>query len=298
MSETDIEAAASVGRIVVLGCRGVIGRSVMSALADDRELKPRLHGISSKDIDLLSGDAAANLAAALEPGDAVIVLSALTPDKGRDGATLLRNIRMAEAVGGALERCEPSHVVYMSSDAVYPFGDGLVSEDSLAAPADLYGAMHRSREIMFESLGLDAPLAVLRCTLVLSPDDTHDSYGPNRFRRQAVAQGKIVLGGGGEEMRDHVLVDDVALFVREVVRRRLDGVINLASGTSHSFLDVATMVADAMTSRPEIVTTDRVTPVTHRHFDTTRVAETFPAFRFTPLKQAIARVHHDLGLSK
>jgi nucleoside-diphosphate-sugar epimerase len=40
--------------------------------------------------------------------------------------------------------------------------------------------------------------------------DPHNGYGPNRFRRLAAAGQEIVLFGGGEERRDHVLVDDVA----------------------------------------------------------------------------------------
>lgn len=285
------------GRIVVLGSRGVIGRSLMTVLGEDGELAPRLFGISSADIDLLSDSAADDLSQALRPDDAVIVLSALAPDKGRDTATLLRNIRMAEAVCQALRTVAPSHVVYMSSDAVYPFDSGVVSEASPAAPTDLYGVMHRTREIMFGSLGLDAPLAVLRCTLVLSPHDTHNSYGPNRFRQQALAEGRIVLGGRGEEMRDHVAVGDVSRLVAEVVRRRFDGTLNLASGTSHSFLEVANMVAHNMARRPEIETTARTMPVTHRHFDVTHLRRTFPTFRFTPLAEAIAKLHRSEGLA-
>ena len=284
------------GRVVVLGSSGVIGRAVLNALGQDDQTGQGPVAISSRNIDLSSSGAADELADVLIPGDSVVFLSALTPDRGRGTETLLTNLRMADAVGRVLRARAPAHLIYMSSDAVYPFGDGLVSEASPAAPADLYGVMHRTREIIMESLGLDATLAILRCTLVLSPDDTHNSYGPNRFRRQAESDGKIVLGGAGEEMRDHVLANDVGRLVGEVVRQRFAGVLNIASGESHSFHDVALMVADSMRSRPEIVSTDRTLPVTHRHFDTTSLRRAFPSFRFTPLRDAIAEVHRNLGL--
>ncbi|MEP4379690.1 MAG: NAD(P)-dependent oxidoreductase [Alphaproteobacteria bacterium] len=296
MAQTMNETLAPPGRVVVIGSRGVIGHALVETLQNMKDGFAPVVAVSSGDVDLLAESAPDKLGALLRPDDAVIMLSGLTPDKGRDSATLIKNLVMARSVGAALKQVPPAHLVYMSSDAVYPFMPGVVSEATPAAPADLYGVMHLAREVMFRSLGLDAPLAVLRCTLVLSPRDTHNSYGPNRFRKQATEEGRIVLGGGGEETRDHVLVDDVARLVIEAVRARFDGTLNLVSGVSHSFHDVANMVADAMDDRPEIVTTDRTMPVTHRHFDSTRLTRAFPGFRFTSLDEAIGAVHKTLGL--
>lgn len=298
MAQTRNETIALPGRVVVIGSRGVIGHALVEALQGMKDGFAPVVPVSSGDVDLLAKSAADDLAALLQPDDAVVMLSGLTPDRGRDSATLIKNLTMAQAVGAALTSVPPAQLVYMSSDAVYPFAPGVVSEVSAAEPVDLYGTMHLAREIMFRTLQLDASLAILRCTLVLSPRDTHHSYGPNRFRKQAVEEGRIVLGGAGEETRDHVLVDDVARLVVEAVRARFDGTLNVASGVSHSFHEVAKMVADAMDERPEIVTTDRAVPVTHRHFDTTRITQTFPGFRFTPLAAAIGDVHKTLGLKK
>jgi len=296
MAQTKSETIALPGRVVVIGSRGVIGRALIESVQSMANGFAPVVGVSSDDVDLLADAAPDELAALLRPDDAVIMLSGLTPDKGRDSATLIKNLTMAQSVGAALKQVPPAQLVYMSSDAVYPFTPGVVSEESAAAPVDLYGVMHLARELMFQAMGLDAPLSILRCTLVLSAHDTHNSYGPNRFRKQALEAGKIVLGGDGEETRDHVLVDDVARFVIEAVRTRFDGTLNVASGVSHSFRDVAHMVVDAMDDPPEIVLTERTVPVTHRHFDTTRVAQVFPGFRFTPLDEAIVGVHETLGL--
>ena len=249
MAQTRNETIAPPGRVVVIGSRGVIGHALVETLQGMKDGFAPVVPVSSGDVDLLAKSAADDLAALLQPDDAVVMLSGLTPDRGRDSATLIKNLTMAQAVGAALTSVPPAQLVYMS-------------------------------------------------TLVLSPRDTHHSYGPNRFRKQAVEEGRIVLGGAGEETRDHVLVDDVARLVVEAVRARFDGTLNVASGVSHSFHEVAKMVADAMDERPEIVTTDRAVPVTHRHFDTTRITQTFPGFRFTPLAAAIGDVHKTLGLKK
>src|SRR5206468_9442920 len=103
---------------------------------------------------------------------------------------VMRDLRMAEGVARALERVRPDHVVYLSSDAVYPFGSGLVTERSCAQPSDLYGMMHLARELLLGS-AVGAPFVVLRPTLVYGTGDPHNSYGPNRFRRIARKDGMI-----------------------------------------------------------------------------------------------------------
>lgn len=278
---------AAPARVVVLGARGTIGKALMARLAAERI--PTL-GLGSSELDLLATGAADLLAGLLRPDDAVLMLSALTPDKGRDIGTSMKNLRMAETVCAALARRPAGQVIYLSSDAVYAMGPALLSEDTPADPADLYGVMHKAREVMFAATVEPERLAILRATMVLAADDTHNSYGPNRFRRQALEGGKITLGGRGEETRDHVYVDDLAELIRLVLVHRSHGLLNAATGVSLSFLEVARLVAAGFVPPPEILFTPRTNPVTHRHFDITATRRAFPRLRFTPLADAIARV--------
>ena len=191
-------------RVVLLGAGGFIGRALLARLRTDgiAALAP-----SSAEVDLAAPGAAAKLAQLLKPADAVVMLSALTPDKGRDIATLMKNLAMMQNLCAAITEAGCAHLVYFSSDAVYDTAIARVTEAVPAAPQDLYGTMHRTREIM--AAGLKAPLLVLRPTLVYGADDTHGAYGPNRFRRVAHRDGKITLFGGGEVLRDHVHVATV-----------------------------------------------------------------------------------------
>ena len=89
--------------------------------------------------------------------------------------------------------------------------------------------MHRTRELILAGEA-KAPLAVLRLTAVYGADDTHNSYGPNRFVRQALKDGRISLFGDGEETRDHLYVDDAVALMLAVVSHASTGLLNLASG--------------------------------------------------------------------
>ena len=277
-------------RVVVLGARGFIGASLLAVL--QRTGIPTL-APSSVELDLTSEGAGGRLAAMLRGTDALVVLPAVTPDKGRGISTFLINLHMAANVCAALEKVTPAHVVYFGSDAVYPSDVGRITEESCAQPPDLYGMMHLAREVMLRS-STAARVAVLRSTLVYGSADTHNSYGPNRFRRMAHKEGRITLFGEGEEMRDHILVDDVVALTLRVLRHRSAGTLNLATGRSVTFAELAQRVA-ALFDRPiEIVGTPRQNPITHRHFDVIALRKAFPTFSFTPLDVGLARAHREM----
>jgi nucleoside-diphosphate-sugar epimerase len=273
------------GRVVVLGAGGFLGRHLCAALTAGGI--PAL-ALGSNDIDLADAAAGARLRERLTPADSVVFLSALTPDKGRDSATLMRNLAMARSVCEATRGANAAHLIYASSDAVYSFADETISEATPAVPADLYGAMHRTRELI---LGAEAqvPLAILRLTAIYGAGDTHNSYGPNRFIRQALADGRIPLFGGGEETRDHLYVDDAVALIVQALASRSTGLANLASGESVSFGDVARQVA-ALAGRPvEIQPSARQNPATHRRFDIANLKRAFPNVALTPLADGLRK---------
>jgi len=276
-------------RVVLLGAKGFIARRLVERLV---KAGVAVQAIGSEQIDLSSASAADRLAAALKPDDALVFLSALTPDRGRGVPPFLANLQMAAAVCTAIERNQPAHVVYVSSDAVYPFRSGLVDEETPTEPVDLYGAMHLSREIMVKQ-ATKAPLAILRPTLIYGAGDTHNSYGPNRFRRMARKDRHITLFGEGEETRDHIAIDDVVALIDLVVRHRSAGTLNLATGRSISYADLARMVARLFPDPIEVTATPRQNPITYRAFDVAAVHRSFPDFSFTPLERGLAIAHRD-----
>src|SRR5512134_2193854 len=145
-------------RVVLIGARGFIGMALRRRL--DSEGIANLP-LSSADINLAEPASVEQLAGQLRPEDAVVMLAALTPDKGRDVGTLMRNLAMMQHVCAALEKTGCAHLVYFSSDAVYNLAVSQVTEETPASPQDLYGAMHYTREIMARSLA-KTPVLVLR----------------------------------------------------------------------------------------------------------------------------------------
>ena len=104
----------------------------------------------------------------------------------------------------------------------------------------------------------------------------------------------MTLFGDGEEMRDHLFIDDLAEVLLLTLRHRSAGVLNVATGQSISYAEAATRVARLFDDPVEISRTPRQTPITHRHFDIAALRRAFPEFRFTPLETGLRRAHSQM----
>jgi UDP-glucose 4-epimerase len=272
----------SPSRVVVLGAGGFVGGAISDRLTGE---KVPILALTRNELDLLKPEASATLQRLLRADDGVVFVSALAPT--RNNAMLIDNLRMAEAVCAALAAQSVAHLVYISSDAVYSDDANPVTERSCQQPSSLHGAMHLAREIMLRT-ALKLPLAILRPTLIYGAKDPHSGYGPNRFRRLAAKGEAITLFGDGEEKRDHVQIADVAALASAVLHHRSTGTLNIATGKSTSFRDVAEMIAALSDGSVEIRATPRQNPITHRHFDIVDCLKAFPDFHYISLRDGLA----------
>jgi nucleoside-diphosphate-sugar epimerase len=273
-------------RTVVIGAGGFVGGAIARLVAASGG---QVLALARKELDLMASDAAQRLASLLKPGDAVVAASAKAPCK--DIAMMADNMIIAKAMIDAMGQVEVSHVVNISSDAVYADEPLPLTEASPAAPTSMHGAMHLAREIAFAA-EVKAPVATLRPTLIYGPGDPHNGYGPNRFRRLANTNEEIVLFGEGEERRDHVFIDDVAAVALRVLKHRSRGVANVVSGAVHSFRDLAEKVVAIAPNKVKISGRPRQGPMPHngyRPFDPAALKRAFPDLALTPIEAGLAK---------
>jgi len=273
-------------RVVVLGATGFVGQDLIMRLQSRGiEVLP----LSSREIDLAKPEATEKLKNLVRDRDSLVIVSALTPDKGKDVATLVRNLSMVQNVAAFLEETQCAHVVYISSDAVYADDANPVRETSCCDPSSFHGLMHLVRERVLAAAvqKQGTPLMILRPTAIYGAADTHNSYGPNRFLRTALKNREIKLFGMGEEKRDHLCIKDLSEITLLSLERRSQGVLNVATGESVSFFDLAEMIKALCGNETRIEGSPRANPVTHRHFEISALYKGFPEFRFTMLADGL-----------
>lgn len=273
-------------RIVLLGHTGFLGQALHRLLESQGE---EVHGFSSSTVDLRQREALSRFDGILDHDTTLIFASALTPDKGATLDVLQENILMCLNVARYLETHPVRLCVYVSSDAVYSLRSSPVTEETSVDPGSLYALAkytgERALARVSETAGL--PLLTLRMTALYGPGDTHASYGPNAFVRSILKDKRVQLFGNGEEQRDHLHVDDAAKLVQRLVAIKATGILNLATGRSHSFADVLKILRTVVAESFQTVFLPRKTPVTHRYFDVAKLFLLVPGFQFTPIEQGL-----------
>jgi nucleoside-diphosphate-sugar epimerase len=272
-------------RVVVLGAGGFIGKHLVKTLQNDGVA---VLPITRNEIDLEKPEAVQKLLDTLQHTDSVVSSSAITPDKGKGIDALISDLNMGRHFVQALTQKPVAHVIYLSSDAVYSFKDTIINESSPANPANLYGSMHRAREIMLSDLHTD--LTIVRPVAVYGTGDTHNGYGPNRFLRQVRDSGEISLFGEGEEVRSHLYIDDLTSIIAKIIYRRSIGLVNACSLKSYSFYEVATIIIGELGQGKIAKTVRPNATITYRHADTTCLFRAFPDLTLTDLRESIDKI--------
>ena len=223
-------------RVVVIGSKGFVGSSICKILQKNNLT---FLEISRNDVNFDKDDASAKLSNLINEEDFIIITAAQAPVK--NNKMLLDNISMMNFIINSISEKSVKRVVYISSDAVYSDSKSHLNENSAVEPQSLHGIMHLTREIMLKQIN-NIQLSIIRPTLIYGNKDPHNGYGPNQFFRLAQSNKNIRLFGKGEELRDHVSIDDVAQLTVDLTLSNFEGVLNIASGKVKSFREVAILI--------------------------------------------------------
>lgn len=270
-------------RIVVIGAGGFVGQRLLAEL---EPLAGDVVPIGRAQADLTVDDAVGRLSSLMQDGDAVVFLSAVTPDKAGDQDILAVNIKIAETFLAVAKAVSLGHVVYLSSDAVYPFEMETITEAIPTRADNPYAQAHIYREAMFRA-ALGSGLTVLRPTLIYGPGDTHSSYGPSRLCKEGLETGTIHLFGEGEELRDHVFIDDVVGAIKGALAYKPEGPLNVASGDPIHYADLAGFIAQQVDRDVVVSGRERKQPITHRRFDIAGLRQALPGHTSTSIRDGV-----------
>ena len=280
------ESAKKPGRVVVIGANGFVGSSIVKQLT---EKNIKTLSIGRLEVDLLRDDSAEKLSNILKENDVVVIAAAKAPAK--DFSMLLDNLRMLRPIIFSANQVSLSHLIYISSDAVYSDIRYKIKENSATKPSSIHGKMHLQRENILKSYFKNS-LCIIRPTLVYGPGDTHCGYGPNRFVNFTLKNKKVVLFGNGEEKRDHIYINDLTLIIYRCILLKAVGTINAVSGKVHSFEKIAKLTNKILRKNNLILRLPRSGPMPHngfRPFDNSLLKKYFKGIKITKINEGIKK---------
>lgn len=280
-------------KLLILGHSGFIGSNLERMLSASGRWN--VIGHSLPDVDLTDPTSASQLKPYFT-SDATLILAAAV--KRQFGDTLLafrQNMAIIENVCQLLQDNPISHVVFFSSAAVYgeETENTSIDEQTVVQPESYYGINKFTAECLLRKICRGKgtiSLTCLRPPLIYGAGDQGATYGPAGFLAAASEGSRITLWGDGTELREFIYVDDVCRAVEQLAEQRFDGVLNLVSGHSHSFLDVVSIIRKYF-PKMEIDMRPRSKRKVDNAFIATKIRSLLPlGFEFTPLDVGVAKM--------
>ena len=268
-------------RVVVVGSNGFIGKALVNELV---RLGINYLGLPKEQFDLLDKATSDKLSMMLTAGDQVVFTSAIAPSKVADD--VIKSMTMAETFCKSIEKLSVKQVILISSDSVYGDRSGVFTEESSCHPNSFHGLAQLSREIIFASSTVKN-LAILRICAVYGPGDTHNGYGPNRFISQIKNLESIKIFGEGLNLRDHIFIDDVISLIIESIKSNLCGKLNIVSGKSYSFLEVANLCRNIFSPNAKMEYLGSEGEIIEKYFKNDKIIDLFPKFVLHDLESGL-----------
>lgn len=280
--------ANDIERVVILGVSGFIGNA-LARFYEKQDVE--ICGFSSNEINLLSAGELNKLEGLVDRKTALVVASAVTREKGDTFEVFQANLSMIANVARFLENHPVGECVYYSSIAVYgdPETNLAVNEKTAVQPESYYALAKYAGEFVLGEAARRAgfPLLVLRASRVYGPGDTHATYGPMKFIRTIFEEEKVYLFGEGEDLRDHLYIEDLVKLTERLISGNFTGTLNLVTGKSRPFLELVEILREISPVEFKIVHLARTPPLTHQQFDIQKLSEAVPNFQFTGLRRGL-----------
>ena len=224
-------------RAVVIGANGFVGNSITEELAKQ---KIETLGLGRPELDLLNEDSATELRRVLKGGDVLIIAAAKAPV--RDFAMFLDNLKMLHPIILAAHKVSLSHIIYISSDAVYSDSIDPLVEESETNPLSEYA----SSKLLGEEYLKDSNSIIFRLGTLFGISDQFSRVRldlvVNILTAKALMEKKISVFGG-DQWRPLLHVKDVANAIDQTVDTSLNGIYNLHY-KNYKIIDIAEKIKE------------------------------------------------------
>jgi len=285
----------AIQRVVILGHNGFIGSQVMRAFSENAPADIELIGRSFPELDLTKWDDVATLTDIFDMNTAVVLLSGIKKQMGDTLEIFSQNMEMVVNFCNLLREYPVKRLVYFSSAEVY--GEDVpntsISEETPVHPVSFYGVAKYASEGLLRKVihsNKDSSLVILRPPLIYGMGDTSRGYGPTGFVWLAANAKEITLWGDGTELREFVSVEDLARVTYHLTFHSYDGVVNVATGQSHSFQEVLGIISRLIDQPLQVNSRPRTKGKVDQGYTNHLLKNLLPDFNFTDLNDGIQKM--------
>lgn len=206
----------------------------------------------------------------------------------------MKNVTMVGHVASVLKKYPVRHCIFLSSIDVYgpPPARILLDEKTSPLPDEYYGWAKHGAEFLLRK-ALEDPgtiLTILRLSGVFGPGENASSPA-NLWMKEALRTGQISLYGDGLDQRDYVWVEDLYPVACRFIQNRHSGTFNIATGRSHSLLEIIEEIKKIVPKPVEVVRSESRRPRLDYRFDTGALQEAVGPFAWTPLSQGLKSLY-------
>lgn len=279
-------------KVVILGSTGFIGAALLTELQQHTNLV--VEGYHSANLNLLSPGCVEELCEVVDD-ETILIVTARSRRTSEPFDYFLNEMAMTMNLARSLSKKRIKKCLYFSTTSVY--GDGTtnlsMTEETAIAPTSFYGTAKFASECAIKQVTqkIGTPLIIFRPCMVYGPHDTSHAYGPARFIRSILREGKVYLFGDGAELRDYLFIQDLIQITIEFAFNNQRGIYNLATGQSHSFQKIIDNLRQITKPEFEVIHVTRDRPKTNQKIDITKLLEVMPSLRFIELEQGLAETY-------
>ena len=274
---------------IVLGNTGFIGKNLENYLLRKKKI---VKGFASKKINLLIKAKALKLSKFINSKTIIFFLSFNKNQKKATVEDLQKNLLLTKNFLEVLNKNKPKSVLFFSSQSIY--GENTnntnTTEKTLPDPTSFYGIAKYTAERMMTKYCSEKkiPLIIVRIPRVYGLGDNVNNYGPMKFTDFFKKKKTLTLWGDGSEKRDYLYIDDLNEILLKLIKKNFTGLVNICSGTAHSFLQIIKHIESLTKQRYKLKKRRRSRPKVDHIMNNKFLKQIIGDYKFTSLKSGLS----------
>lgn len=273
--------------VIIFGSNGNIGSAIVKLLKRDGV---KLSSFGLKECNFMDRKQSMGFFKNLSSEPCSIVfLAVINKSLRNDYQSFLDNITMVSNFIEAQSQINVRQITYFSSVDVYGTAPDLpISEKTKINPDSWYGLSKYCCEWALEHSPLiRCPLLILRLPGVYG-NSYNDRSVIGKFLSDIRDKGQVTICGSGAILRDYIHVQDVSAVVKLLIKNPCNGILNLATGSSKSLLEIVRAMQNVFPERFEVIHKSAdIEREFNLRFDISKIKSLFPEFKFTELEDGI-----------